>query len=282
MHARLILLLYLVVVTSAIFGQSPDIVASNGITSKLHQKNVGKIIFTSRAVPLSELNASHFLNNYELTNKSNLYISVFLNNSMTNYLHRLAPALSADSLVKVGNYQFSFYVDDALVYQTNLWPGAPRPAQQHTETVWSKPLIDAGSSWWSQSAWNRFMLNGGKQALTEGRHILKLELKPYIIDSLLTTGDIIASGQIELMVNLKPQIILDKIKLSPIEPSSDFEISKEKFNRNLIKRLKGNIDEEVFKRITSVVVVKNGKLLVEEYFNKAGRDSLHDVRSVSK
>ncbi len=37
-----------------------------------------------------------------------------------------------------------------------------------------------------------------------------------------------------------------------------------------------------FKNITSIVVIKDGKLLIEEYFNGANRKTLHDTRSVGK
>jgi CubicO group peptidase (beta-lactamase class C family) len=46
--------------------------------------------------------------------------------------------------------------------------------------------------------------------------------------------------------------------------------------------MKAREAEDVFKDITSVVVLKNGKILIEEYFNKADRNMLHDVRSVGK
>jgi len=37
-----------------------------------------------------------------------------------------------------------------------------------------------------------------------------------------------------------------------------------------------------FKHIDSVLLVKDGKLILEEYFNKYGRDDLHELHSVSK
>lgn len=46
--------------------------------------------------------------------------------------------------------------------------------------------------------------------------------------------------------------------------------------------MKGAIDEGVFKKINSIVVIKDGKLLIEEYFNGENRYSLHDPRSVGK
>lgn len=277
-----VLLFFLI--TCTITAQEENIVSNQGITSPLHKANIGKIIFTEKAIPVNELAQPNFLSNYLLTNKSDLFVTVFLGNSNTNYLHQLAPALSADSLVKIGNYQFSFYIDYKLIYQTNLMPGAPRAALQNTETVWSKPLIDNlhEGSWWSQSAWNRFMYNGGDSILTEGHHVLKMEIRPYIKTTYLKVGPLIASGQLALLVKRHPVANLDSVKLSEVKPYEGFPVSKENFDQKKIKEMKADIEAGVFRHITSVAVIKNGKLLIEEYFNGATRDSLHDVRSVGK
>lgn len=254
------------------------------INNAVHQANIGKIVFTDQPVQGTQFEKSRFLQAYQLTNKSNLFITVFLGNTISNYLHELAPGIHPDSLLKIGNYQFSFYVDEKLIYQTNLLPGAPRADIQKTVAFWSKPLIDNQheGAWWSQSAWNRFMFNGGENSLTEGNHRLKIEIRPYLKFTTLLVGKIIASGTLALQVNRKPVLNLSKIELSPLKPYNGFLISKESFDKDKIKVLKGNIDSGVFRHITSVVVIKNGKLLIEEYFNGAMRDSLHDVRSVGK
>lgn len=285
MPIRFLLLLTLCIATAdSLYAQSTEFVPTQGITSLVHQKNRGKIIFTAREVAPNALKSTDFLTTYELTNKSDLFITVFMATSLTNYLHVLAPTLNVDSLTKRGNYQFSFLVDSHLIYQSNLHPGAPYPHLKNNETVVSKPLIDNQheGSWWSQSAWNRFMNNGGGRALTEGHHLFRLEIRPYINLTEVKVGDLIAAGELALDVKRKPQLQLARIKLSVPTPYRGFKVSTESFDRDKMKALKGNIEADVFKHITSVVVIKNGKLLIEEYFNKATRHSLHDVRSVGK
>ena len=284
MLIRLLCVLPSLFVASQLYGQSSDLVKTQGITSAVHQANIGKIIFTDKDIPAADLKPTDFLNTYALTNKSNLFITVFMGNSLTNYLHQLAPELSADELTKTGCYQFTFYLDNRLIYQSNLHPGAPYAQLKNVDTFISKPLINNQREgvWWSQSAWNRFMNNGGDSALTEGPHVLKFEIRPYIKHPDLIVGELIATGQLNLQVKRKPIIDLTKVRLTAPKPYSGFAVSTERFEVSKIKELKGNIDENVFKHITSVVVIKNGKLLVEEYFNGATRDSLHDVRSVGK
>jgi CubicO group peptidase (beta-lactamase class C family) len=265
--------------------QQKDFVKTQGITSALHNANIGNIIFTSKSIPLADLKKADFLEYYELTNKSDLFITVFMGNSITNYMHSLAPDLSAAELVKSGNYQFSLYVDNKLIYKSNLRPGAPYPGTQDTATIITKPLIDNQNEggWWSQFFWNRFMSNGGDEALNDGKHFLKMEIRPYVqLSTGLMVGDIVASGTINLIVKRKPIIDVSKITLNPIKPYDGFEVSSEKYNKNLMKILKGNIEDGVFKNISSVIVIKKGKILIEEYFNGETRDSLHDPRSVGK
>ncbi|GAB4050151.1 serine hydrolase domain-containing protein [Spirosoma litoris] len=284
MRIRLLVSFLSLLVVGNLYGQSPDLVKTQGITSAVHQANIGKIIFTSKDIPATNLQSSDFLDTYELTNKSNLFMTVFMGNSLTNYLHQLAPELSADELTKNGCYQFNFYVDDRLIYQTNLHPGAPYAQIKNVETLISKPLINnqREGAWWSQSAWNRFMNNGGDGALSDGSHVFRLEIKPYLNKPELIVGNLIAAGQLKLLVKRKPVIDLTSVQLTTPKAYNGLSVSSEPFDTNKIKALKGNIDADVFRHITSVVVIKNGKLLIEEYFNGATRDSLHNVRSVGK
>lgn len=285
MRISLLFFLFLQLCFVRITAQQKDIVQNQGITSPLHQANIGKIIFTLKSVPAEDLKEADFLKIYELTNKSNLFITVFMGNSLTNYMHDLAPEQSAGDLVKTGNYQFSLLIDNHLIYKSNLLPGAPYARIQDTATVISKPLIDNQNEgvWWSQSYWNRFMRNGGDSALTDGKHILKMEIRPYIqLRTELKVGDVIASGTLNLVVKRNPVIDMTKIHITHIKPYDGLEISNDNYDINLIRTLKGNIDEGVFKHISSVIVLKNGKLLIEEYFNGETRDSLHDPRSVGK
>jgi len=278
MNQRFILAAYFLLWMCGLSAQ--DIVKDQGITSALHQANTGRIVFTSQEVPLSSLTAREFLQNYELTNKSNLFITAFMGHSLTNYMHRLAPELSIDTLHKAGGCQFSLFIDGRLIYRSNIL-GAPLPKVRDTGTIISKPLIDNENEgvWWSQFFWSRFMYNGGDSALTDGHHLLRLEIRPYVRQM---TGDVIAAGELSMLVNRHPAIDLSKVQLSPVRPYNGFAVSTESFDRDKIKMLKGHIGSGEFRKINGIVVIRNGKLLIEEYFNGENRDSLHDPRSVGK
>lgn len=126
----------------ALHGQDIDIVKTEGIKTSIQRNNIGKIFFTNKHVEISELDNSDFLKSYAFTNKSNLFFVAFFDNSLTNYLHRLSPDLSPDSLNKIGNYQFTMFVDGKQIYVSNLLPGAPYAKIQDTATMLNRPFID--------------------------------------------------------------------------------------------------------------------------------------------
>ena len=255
----------------------------NAITTPLHKANIGTIKFLPVLLPLEKTTESDFLNYYEIANDSNLSIRFFLENSLTNYLHELDPTLTAEELVQQGNYQFAFYVDDRLLYTENLNPGAGLPQQKNEFTTYSVPLLSTkNEDSWSRYLWMRFYYrNGGEDALETGKHRLKIEIRPYLEQEQLLVGDIIAQGEIEVQWAEHP-IAEEKIAIQPIRSNSGWELSTAPYDPEKIRALNTKIAQNRFKSITSLVVIKEGKLLIEEYFNGANRKTLHNTRSVGK
>lgn len=54
------------------------------------------------------------------------------------------------------------------------------------------------------------------------------------------------------------------------------------YDQSLIETLKQEIADKRFKEVNSIVVLKKGEVLIEEYFNGASATKTHDVRSVGK
>ncbi|SKA41750.1 CubicO group peptidase, beta-lactamase class C family [Chitinophaga eiseniae] len=252
-----------------------------GLPFSTLSQNPGKIIFTSQPGVNVAISAT-----YLLTPKSDLFFTAHMDSPLVRYLQALSPAMDQETVLKQGNYQFSLYVDNRLCYQSNLHPGAPSAAAKIKDTVLSRPLINykAASASWSEYYWMRFLRNGGDSALTEGPHLLRMEIRPYLNDPVkgIKTGALIASGELPLMVDRKPFIDTAKIVLNTPAPYNGLTASRGNFDRNTVKLLKGNIEAGVFPKITSIAVIRKGQLIIEEYFNGSGRDSTHDVRSVGK
>jgi CubicO group peptidase (beta-lactamase class C family) len=276
--------LFLILISFNSYAQVADIVQTDGIKTSLQKNNIGKVFFTDKKIDNETLKEEDFLKTYTLTNKSDLFFIAYFDNSLTNYKHRLAPELANDSLNKIGNYQFTLFVDNKEIYRSNLIPGAPYANIQDKETFLNRPFIDnkSGQGSWSESFWNRFLRYGGDSILTDGKHTLRMEIRPYIKTAVLKTGELIASGELVMQVARNTTIDISNIKLNKVIPYKGFSVSKETFDTEKIRALKGAINEGVFKKVNSIIVIKNGKLLIEEYFNGENRNTLHNPRSVGK
>ncbi|MBD2705661.1 serine hydrolase [Spirosoma sp. BT702] len=243
----------------------------------------GQVKFAASNISLETGRDPIFLTAYTLTPKNQLYLTAFMGSTLVEQLHRLSPNRSAEELATVGSYQFSFYVDSHLIYTCNLPPDNITSETKRTETILKNSLIAyPRQRTWGESIWSLFLRNGGQQALTDGQHMLKLEIRPFTNAPDLNVGSIVAEGQLALTVQLDPKIDPATVQLQIPQPYQDIAVSTEKFDADKIKELKGKTDAFVFKDISSIVVLKNGKLLIEEYFNGANRNTLHDVRSVGK
>ncbi len=274
----------LFLIAASVTAQTNNLVVSEGITTPLHQASVGKVTFMASNIPIESYKESDFLAEMNVDTKSNLYIRVFMSNSLTNYMHVLAPQLSAEELNKFGNFQFSFYVDGELVYKENLNNGAFGLDNKNQKTIFRVPLFTVKSEdSWGRFVWGRFLANGGEDALSNGVHTLKIEIRPYVDLKPQKIGELIAQGEIKLNIS-KPVKKIDPkaIEIQPIKPNSGWEISSDTFDQVKIRELNTKIAQAAFKDITSIVVIKNGKLLIEEYFNGAKRKTLHNSRSVGK
>lgn len=88
-----------------------------------------------------------------------------------------------------------------------------------------------------------------------------------------------------LSIMLSAQVpAVDKAAIAPqaVRPGSGWPVSGDSYDHDAIRELVRKIAQKEFKDITGVVVIKDGKLLVEEYFNGADRTTLHNTRSVGK
>jgi len=278
------ILLFVLLLGSGLYlGQHKNITDPDAIINPLHKKYISKVVFLDKTVALDQLKESDLLKTTLFQEDKDLDIRIFMDNSLVNYLHQMEPSLSPDELLKKGNYQFSFYVDGKLIYTENLNTGAGIPDDKKKKTTLRIPLLSSkNEDAWGRYMWMRFYLaNGGIDALEEGNHLLRIEIKPYLKTTSLKVGNTIAAGEIPLTVPHK-NIPEKQITVQKIHPNSGWTVSDEKLNKERIQLLNRKIAENRFRDMTSIVVLKNEKLLLEEYFSNSGRDSLQDTRSVGK
>jgi hypothetical protein len=203
---------------------------------------------------------------------------VFLPGSLTDALHRVAPTLSAEELAQRGNDQVTFKVDGQQTYVETLPPGAGTAERKHRQTTFRVPLLSrSNEDSWGRFLWGRFMLRGGEDALTEGAHVLTVELRPAVKGAV---GELLASGALTLQV-VRPPVTERQLAIQ-VRPGSGFERSAAHLDAEKIRELNRRVAQGTIKELNSIVVLREGKLLLEEYFNGATRDTLHDTRSVGK
>jgi CubicO group peptidase (beta-lactamase class C family) len=245
-------------------------------------KNIGKIIFTRSAKPLHLSDELNVISTLDLNNDKNAYFTIFLKQPLTPYLRELAPELTTEELNNKGNFQFAFYVDNNLIYTENLNFGAGLAKEKSNNTVLTKPFFsESNEDSWGRFLWMRFMHFGGQASLTGGQHELIVEVRPYLKAPDISTGKIIANGKVSIAFD-KPIVTEAQIAVQVIKADSGWEVSNDTFDKEKIRALNTKIAQNELKSISSIVVIKDGALLIEEYFNAKDRESLHDPRSVGK
>ncbi|WP_299436607.1 serine hydrolase [uncultured Aquimarina sp.] len=252
--------------------------SSNSLSNEIENLYFSTVDFTKIKGKIENYSKS-----FDLHNDSFLSIIFTLDKPLIENLHELAPSLSEEELLSKGNFQFSYLVDGKIIYVENLNTGAG-PKTRKTEKLRQViPLVAPEQiNFWGWYMWQRFMkFNGGQDAFTEGNHMLSIEVRPYLKGDVLKVGPLLAKGAIAVEV---PEIVIDEslVPVQKIQPNSGWKISKDNFDSSKIESLNRKIAEGRFEDINGIVVIKKGKLLIEEYFNDATRDNLHNTRSVGK
>ena len=258
-------------------------ISNNSKSKNSNTEEIENLYFSKDDITKIKSTTHNYSNSFALNKDEFLNIHFTLDKPLIQSLQLLAPNLTADQLLENGSFQFSFLVDGKIVYVENLNKGAGLKASKterlnHTIRLVTPKQID----YWGWFMWLKFMkLGGGQDALSEGNHSLSIEVRSYIKQETLSVGTLLAKGNIVVEV---AEIPVDKslIPVQKIQPNSGWEISKDNFDKNKIEALNRKIAEKRFESINGIVVIKEGQLLIEEYFNGETRDSLHDPRSVGK
>ena len=279
-----LILICLVCLTSCT--QEPELplsLSEGTITNEIHKNNVGKIVFMKDWISLEDFSERHFVSEISKTANSDFGFRMFLDKTLTSSLSQLEPNLTVRELCQKGNFQLTFYVDQIELYKYNLQTGAGSCEYKNSTTAYGIPLVNkTNPDHWGRFLWMKFIKKEkGEQALSGGDHLLKIEVRPYIENKTLKVGKIIAKGEV-LLTHLEEEFKEADIAIQPIELNDKWKVSNYQYDKNLIRKLNQKIAQKYFKNITSLVVIKDQKLLMEEYFNGATRKTLHDTRSIGK
>lgn len=281
----LVTLLYLFTLNAAVSQKKEveSVPLNNGvILNEMHRESIGEIAFMEDFIPFDSFTASDFKTEVQLSRESDLNIRFFMARTLTSYLHDLAPKLSVEELCASGNFMFTFLVDQALIYQFKVPFGAGSCDYKNEQTVYGVPFIHKDNpDHWGRFLWQRFMHHGGgEEALSVGDHELTIRIKAYLKQEESLISDVIAEGSVTVV--RAPIVTTSKQKAIQQIKKSKWPLYTKAFDTTRIETLNELIANETFKDITSIVVLKDGKLALEEYFNGANRKTLHDTRSLTK
>ena len=222
------------------------------------------------------------ISTYNIGSNKDLYLQLATGKSLVEELALLAPQLKADSAIKRGNFQFSFLIDNKPVYQEDLQPGAILSQDKMVRKPLAVVLISGSrSGLWSMNMWDRFMINAGINLLGKEPKTLSIQIRTYIDLDKKIYSPVLLTANIST-TRIFPAIDPQLIKLQSIKAGSGWPLYSGKYNQELITQLNTKIIDQSYKKVNAIVVVKRGKLLLEEYFNGSSRATLHDPRSVSK
>ncbi|AIM60325.1 beta-lactamase [Cellulophaga lytica] len=258
------------------------IISGNAI-SYAQTKKIENLYFSKIDLKKEKIKLTDYTNSFTLNKDKFLTAHFTLDKPLIESLKLLAPNLTQDQLLNKGSFQFSFLVDGKIVYTENLNKGAGNIKSKTTQLKHTIPLIYPKQlDFWGWFMWLKFMkLGGGQDVLAKGNHSLTIEVRPYIKRSEIKVGAILAKGNITIEV-AKALVDESLIPVQKIQPNSGWKLSKDNFNTKKIEALNRKIAEKRFENINGIVVIKENKLLIEEYFNGENRNSLHDSRSVGK
>ena len=256
---------------------------SNSIQKQSQTNDQQSLFFSTVDFKKNSTTSDGYIDHFTLHKDAFLNIHFTLEQPLIEHLELIAPHLSQEALLSKGNFQFSFLVDGTTIHVENLNIGAGTLDSKTSQLKHTIPLIYPQQiDFWGWFMWLKFMkLSGGQDVLLGNNHSLSIEVRPYIKEETIEVGPILAKGNIAIDVE-KPQIDESLVPVQAIQAKSGWQLSKAHYDHSKIEALNRKIAENRFENINGIIVIKDQKLLIEEYFNGADRHTLHDPRSVGK
>lgn len=204
-----------------------------GVTSPIHQKYQGKIVFTSNDNDITKQkeNEAGFKTEFNLGDP--IYFRVYLKDALLNTMRPLANVSSSTILTRDSRWILKVYLDGK--YLDSLYT-AKLPADEFSDnakTTWTTfrgALKSADNSVYLGTIVFKELLTKYDRLLTSGKHKLKIEVYPSFdpVESAYkqVTGPLMASGEITLTVSGSAIDKNDPSVCMPLAKMSDAELEK--------------------------------------------------------
>lgn len=173
-------------------------VETDGITGEVHKNNINKIVFSNNQIIKGEENTTEFLSSFNLGDE--LHFRVYMDNSLSNYTQKMLPNTSRGILDVHSKYKFVFYLNDEKIYESGISESSFSGDAKRNWTTWRGAFsTKENRTFIGTYQFKKFVLACGDK-LTSGTHKLKVEIAPYLNYPDTYTGEIIASGELNMIV----------------------------------------------------------------------------------
>ena len=258
---------------------------TDGITSTVHQKNVGKIVFskTAEGIAYKKEKESDLSNKFNFSEE--VFLRVYMDNSITNYVQKLLPSVDKKTITKNAQYKIHFYLNgiEENVGTIGITDFSDENKDFYTTfkgSLYSKaietPLL--------RNPYYVFINQLGTK-LTNGDHKIKITITPYIKEPQEVEGPVIATGELTITVDDKsfnpedPDWCIKKAAMVDANLQANIiKTYKEKGGNSLVKYaritsdswliVRNNITSAILRREINVVVVsvnKSGQCVYENF-----------------
>ena len=207
-----------------------------GITNPLHEKNVGKIVFTRSDVSLEALTEANFVNAFKLGEK--IYFRVYMKESGVRALRPLVDSkISADLIGNSARYAWRFIVDGKVIEpEVTRWGTI---GDWTKFTTWRGQFLAEQANLPGTAAFREVISRAhSKGLLSAGNHQIKVEVAPRLPmgeGKPEVLGPIVARGEFGLEVNSK-SLRRGSDLVCPIKPSAMKDATLERSVLDLAKR----------------------------------------------
>lgn len=171
---------------------------NDGITSPMHEKYMGKIVWSTTPEGIAYKNEKEGLFAQEATlGSGEIRYRVYMDNSLVNYLkHMSLPTVH-------GRYKINYYLDGNMIGSRNLQADEFTRDAKRNYTTFKGALKTTGSKLATGEDEFQNILMKNESLFTVGAHKFRMEIMPYQDWPEEYTGEVVASGEITLNVKGK-------------------------------------------------------------------------------
>lgn len=248
---------------------APTETPNQGITSPLHTKYMGKMVFasTEEAITFQQEKEAEFKDKFVLGQP--IFLRVYMSNSLINYAQKLSPTTSSSILKVHARYRIKFYLNGELAH-TSVYSETDFSSEDKEKmTTFKDALYAPDRNFILQPIFRSFMTKN-EQKLSVGMHKLKIELLPYISYPNEAEGAVAAMGEFSLEVKENsidpndPKVCLPKAGMTDAKlEAAILEAFKAKASQG------GWKEQPKFARITStkwnIIKNQNTGLIIKKY-----------------